>query len=265
MPTMTQTSSPSPSSLQDLPTRILIVEDDPGMRTLLSRTLQSDGYRIRAVPDAKNMWDALKTDPADLIILDVMMPGMNGLDLCRTLRQGGIRGEVEDESFTHVPIIMVSARGEELDRVLGLELGADDYVAKPFGQKELLARVRAVLRRGQSALATPPAGRTRREIINFAGWSLDLRRRELTDPTGAIVDISGAEHDLLVSFLDHPQRVIGRDRLLELSRTRLGDVSDRSIDVLVSRLRRKLGTEADNLIRTVRGQGYIFTAPIERV
>jgi DNA-binding response OmpR family regulator len=159
---------------------------------------------------------------------------------------------------------MVSARGEELDRVLGLELGADDYVAKPFGQKELLARVRAVLRRGQNAVL-PAAGRTRREVINFGGWSLDLRRRELYDPSGAAVEISGAEHDLLVSFLDNPQRVIGRDRLLELSRTRLGDVSDRSIDVLVSRLRRKLGSDADSLIRTVRGQGYIFTAPVERV
>lgn len=261
---MNEKPSHDTAELLDLPTRILVVEDDPGMRTLLSRTLQADGYRIRAVPDARSMWEALETEAADLIILDVMMPGMNGLDLCRALRQGGIRGGVEDETFTRVPIIMVSARGEELDRVLGLELGADDYVAKPFGQKELLARVRAVLRRGQQ---TPmaPTGRARREIINFAGWSLDLRRRELFDPSGAAVEISGAEHDLLVSFLDNPQRVIGRDRLLELSRTRLGDVSDRSIDVLVSRLRRKLGTEAESLIRTVRGQGYIFTAPIERV
>lgn len=252
------------ADLHDFPTRILVVEDDAGMRTLLTRTLQADGYRIRAVPDARSMWEALETEIADLIILDVMMPGMNGLDLCRALRQGGLKGGVEDEAFTHLPIIMVSARGEELDRVLGLELGADDYVAKPFGQKELLARVRAVLRRGQAS-PVAPTGRQRKEIINFAGWSLDLRRRELYDPTGAAVEISGAEHDLLVSFLDNPQRVIGRDRLLELSRTRLGDVSDRSIDVLVSRLRRKLGTEADSLIRTVRGQGYIFTAPVERV
>lgn len=245
---------------QDLPIRILIVEDDAGMRTLLTRTLQADGYRIRAVPDARSMWEALETEAADLIILDVMMPGTNGLDLCRTLRQGG----ADAVGFSSIPIIMVSARGEELDRVLGLELGADDYVAKPFGQKELLARVRAVLRRGQNAVL-PAAGRTRREVINFGGWSLDLRRRELYDPSGAAVEISGAEHDLLVSFLDNPQRVIGRDRLLELSRTRLGDVSDRSIDVLVSRLRRKLGSDADSLIRTVRGQGYIFTAPVERV
>lgn len=260
---MTDTAS-SALAQQDLPVRVLIVEDDPGMRTLLSRTLQSDGYRIRAVPDARSMWEALETEAADLIILDVMMPGMNGLDLCRALRQGGIKGNVEDDAFKRVPIIMVSARGEELDRVLGLELGADDYVAKPFGQKELLARVRAVLRRGQLGGA-PATDRPRREVVNFAGWSLDLRRRELYDPTGAAVEISGAEHDLLVSFLDNPQRVIGRDRLLELSRTRLCDVSDRSIDVLVSRLRRKLGSDADNLIRTVRGQGYIFTAPIERV
>ncbi|MBO1359884.1 MULTISPECIES: response regulator [Acetobacter] len=252
------------AELQDLPVRILVVEDDPGMRTLLTRALQADGYRVRAVPDARAMWQALETETADLLILDVMMPGMNGLDLCRNLRQGGVKGGLEDEAFTAMPIIIVSARGEELDRVLGLELGADDYVAKPFGQKELLARVRAVLRRGQQAPAVA-AGRPRREVINFAGWSLDLRRRELFDPNGATVEISGAEHDLLVSFLDNPQRVIGRDRLLELSRTRLGDVSDRSIDVLVSRLRRKLGSESESLIRTVRGQGYIFTAPIERV
>jgi DNA-binding response OmpR family regulator len=257
-----QDNDHSASISEDLPPRILVVEDDPGMRTLLTRTLQAEGYRLRAVPDGRAMWDALVMEPADLIILDVMMPGTNGLDLCRTLRQGGLRGTVEDPSFTQVPVIMVSARGEELDRVLGLELGADDYVAKPFGQKELLARVRAVLRRGSARVV--PEERPRREQITFAGWTLDLRRRELSDPSGAVVEISGAEHDLLVSFLDNPQRVIGRDRLLELSRSRLGEASDRSVDVLVSRLRRKLGEESDSLIRTVRGQGYIFTAPVER-
>jgi two-component system, OmpR family, response regulator len=233
--------------------RILVVEDDPGMRMLILRVLQGSGYTARGAQDGREMWEALAVGTYDLVILDVMLPGTNGLDLCRALRRDN-----------QVPVIMVSARGEELDRVLGLELGADDYVPKPFGQKELLARVRAVLRRGQSA-PVRPTGTHRRESLRFAGWLLDLRRRELTDPSGAAVELSGAEHDLLASFLENPQRVIGRDRLLELSRTRLGDVSDRSVDVLVSRLRRKLGNDSETLIRTVRGLGYIFTADVERV
>lgn len=195
--------------------------------------------------------------------MDIMLPGKSGIELCRALRSGQGATHENETSPAQVPIIMVSARGEERDRVNGLESGADDYVPKPFGQRELLARVRAVLRRGIATGA--PQERVRRETLRFAGWTLDLRRRELTDPSGATVDISGAEHDLLTSFLDNPQRVIARDRLLELSRTRLGDVSDRSIDVLVSRLRRKLGSDADQLIRTVRGLGYIFVAEVERV
>lgn len=258
--TMSQTAPDS-----DLPARILVVEDDPGMRTLLVRALQADGYRVRGVQDGREMWGALAASPADLIVLDVMLPGTNGLDLCRALRRGGVPGIEAGQLDRHTPVIMVSARGEELDRVLGLELGADDYVAKPFSQKELLARVRAVLRRGGGGVTEVQSSAPRRETLKFAGWTLDLRRRELTDPSGAVVDISGAEYDLLASFLDNPQRVIGRDRLLELSRTRLGDVSDRSIDVLVSRLRRKLGNDSEALIRTVRGLGYIFTYPVERL
>ncbi|MCQ8279162.1 response regulator transcription factor [Acetobacteraceae bacterium KSS8] len=231
------------------PARILVVEDDPGMRMLILRVLQANGFAVRGARDGGEMWQAIESTPFDLVILDVMLPGANGLDLCRTLR-----------TRSQVPVIMVSARGEELDRVSGLETGADDYVAKPFGQKELLARVRAVLRRG----APSPASTARREVLTFDGWTLDLRRRELTDPDGAAVELSGAEHDLLTSFLENPQRVIGRDRLLELSRTRLGDVSDRSVDVLVSRLRRKLGSDSESLIRTVRGLGYVFTATVER-
>lgn len=246
----------------DLPARILIVEDDPGMRTLIQRALQGDGFRVRSVASGDEMWDALAVGPVDLLVMDVMLPKTSGIELCRAIRNGQGTNHVGELPLAQTPIIMVSARGEERDRVLGLEIGADDYVAKPFGQRELLARVRAVLRRGQSA---PAAEVSRKETILFAGWKLDLRRRELTDPSGAVVDISGAEHDLLTSFLDNPQRVIARDRLLELSRTRLGDVSDRSIDVLVSRLRRKLGADADSLIRTVRGLGYIFVAEVERV
>jgi DNA-binding response OmpR family regulator len=162
---------------------------------------------------------------------------------------------------------MLTARGEEFDRVLGLELGADDYICKPFSQRELLARVRAVLRRMQLSVQEGSADRAqpRSDRVRFAGWELDLRRRELLDPEGSLVELSGAEHDLLVTFVENAQRVIGRERLMELSRTRVGGASDRSIDVLVSRLRRKLGGEtAGRLIRTIRGTGYIFNANVER-
>lgn len=233
--------------------RVLVVEDDPGTRSLIVRILRENGLEASGVGNGREMWASIETAPVDLLILDVMLPGVDGLDLCRALR-----------ARSPVPIIMVSARGEEMDRVVGLEVGADDYVSKPFGRRELLARVRAALRRG--AALDPFPGRSSREILRFAGWTLDRRRRRLTDPEGVEVELSGAEHDLLVSFLDHPQRVIGRERLLELSRSRPGSPSDRSVDVLVSRLRRKLGTDspAGALIRTVRGVGYIFTADVER-
>ena len=229
--------------------RILVVEDDPGMRTLILRVLKENGYEGTSARDGREMAALLAARPFDLVLLDVMLPGRSGLDLCRDIRK-----------TSAVPIIMVSARGDEIDRVVGLEVGADDYVPKPFGAKELLARIRAVLRRAGNGLAEC-AGAQRQDAIAFAGWRLDRRRRELTDPAGAAVDLSGAEHDLLVTFLENPQRVIGRERLLELSRTRLADSSDRSIDVLVSRLRRKLGQ--DDLIRTVRGVGYLFSADVE--
>lgn len=236
--------------------RILVVEDDAGMRTLLVRVLRENGYEPVSAQGGREMLEALATSSFDLILLDVMMPGKSGLDLCRDLRR-----------TSTVPIIMVSAHGDEIDRVLGLEMGADDYVAKPFGAKELLARIRAVLRRATSASSAsePAQNKAAQDRIGFAGWCLDRRRRELTDPDGTVVDLSGAEHDLLVSFLENPQRVIGRDRLLEISRARLADVSDRSIDVLVSRLRRKLGGEGADMqiIRTVRGAGYIFTAEVQ--
>jgi DNA-binding response OmpR family regulator len=235
------------------PQRILVVEDDSGMRALLLRVLKENGYHAIGLADGRAMWEALRDAPADAILLDVGLPGVSGLDLCRELRR-----------TSGTPIIMVSARGEELDRVLGLELGADDYIAKPFGTKELLARVRAVLRRGTGA--GPMAPQPERGLLRFAGWTLDLRRRELSDLDGTAIELSGAEHDLLLTFLENTQRVIGRDRLLELSRARLGNVTDRSVDVLVSRLRRKLGAAGSEagLVRTVRGVGYMFTAEVER-
>ena len=233
------------------PPKILVVEDDAGLRVLFLRLLRENGMEAVGAQDGVEMWRLLEGGGFDLVILDLMLPGTGGLDLCRALR-----------ARTQTPIIIVSARGEEIDRVLGLELGADDYLSKPVSQKELLARVRAVLRRPPMA---DGAGREGREVVRFLGWTLDLRARSLHAPSGARVELSAAEHDLLVSFVENPQRVIGRERLLELSRSRLGDVSDRSIDVLVSRLRRKLEIEEQDepLIRTVRGVGYTFAAPVQ--
>ncbi|WP_333571816.1 response regulator transcription factor [Sphingomonas sp.] len=233
-----------------LPT-IVLVEDDPQLRTLTARALQENGYTVRPASSAPEMWLALEQGPVDLVLLDVMLPGTSGIDLCRAIRQK-----------SSVPIIFISAKGSETDRVVGLELGADDYLPKPFGTRELVARVRAVLRRGAGERDTTerPKGE-----IQFDGWTVNLPRRELLSPTGAVVDLTGAEFDLLVTLCDHSGRVISRERLIELSRTRLGDSSDRSIDVLVSRLRRKLSDAGHQApIVTVRGIGYTLNVPVTR-
>ncbi len=241
----------NPETATLMPT-IVLVEDDPPLRTLTTRALQENGFTVRPVGTAPEMWLALGQGPVDLVLLDIMLPGTNGIDLCRAIRQK-----------SDVPIIFVSAKGSETDRVVGLELGADDYIAKPFGTRELLARVRAVLRRGGAERQATEQRAT--GILTFDGWSLNLPRRELLSPTGGLVDLTGAEFDLLVTLCDHSGRVIARERLIELSRTRLGDSSDRSIDVLVSRLRRKLSSAgAEAPIATVRGIGYMFTAPVTR-
>ena len=231
---------------------LLVVEDDTGTRALLTRFLQQNGFRATGVRNGHEMWDALRSVGIDLVLLDLMLPGASGLDLCRAIRREGA-----------MPIIMVTARGSEADRVLGLELGADDYVPKPFSRAELLARIRAVLRRGK-AMAAASGARARH--LRFASWVLDTARHELKAPDGAIVELSGAEYAVLLAFLEHPQRVMTRDRILELSRNRIGEVFDRSVDVLVSRLRRKLGApeEASELIKTVRGSGYLFAAEVDR-
>jgi two-component system, OmpR family, response regulator len=229
---------------------ILLVEDDPALRTLTARALQENGYAVRPAGGAPEMWQALERGAVDLVLLDIMLPGTSGIDLCRALRQK-----------SDVPIIFVSAKGAETDRVVGLELGADDYIAKPFGTRELVARVRAVLRRG----TLDRQNEREKGELRFDGWTVNIPRRELLSPSGGIVELTGAEFDLLVALLDHAQRVIARERLIELSRTRLGDSSDRSVDVLVSRLRRKLssaGKEAP--IVTVRGVGYMVNVPVER-
>jgi len=228
-----------------------LVEDDPSLRVLTARALQENGYVVRPAATAPEMWIAFNAEPVDLIILDIMLPGTNGIELCRQVRQK-----------SDVPIIFISAKGSETDRVIGLEIGADDYLPKPFGTRELMARVRAVLRRGGMERQSES---TRRNEVRFDGWLVNFPRRELKSPSGAVVDLTGAEFDLLSSFLQNAQRVIARERLIELSRTRLGDSSDRSIDVLVSRLRRKLQSEGREApITTVRGVGYMFNAEVTR-
>jgi len=241
---------------RDLPpsARVLVVEDDTDTRVLLSRFLTENGMRTTGARDGREMWEVLEQVPIDVVLLDIMLPGTTGLDLCRALR---------DRS--DVAIIMVTARGSETDRVMGLEFGADDYVSKPFSRPELLARIRAVLRRG-GALAVGSSFPGRR-LLGFEGWQLNIARRELTAPEGAAVELSGAEYDVLLAFLEHPQRVLTRDQILELSRNRLGDTFDRSVDVLVSRLRRKIEPEngSQTLIKTVRGAGYMFVADVSRL
>jgi DNA-binding response OmpR family regulator len=230
---------------------VVLVEDDPALRTLTARALQENGYTVRPCATAPEMWRAMEAGPVDLVLLDIMLPGTSGIDLCRALRR-------ESE----VPIIFISAKGSETDRVVGLELGADDYLPKPFGTRELIARVRAVLRRGGMEDRRAERGQG---LAEFDGYTLSLPRRELLSPGGAVVDLTGAEFDLLVALIDHAQRVIARERLIELSRTRMGDSSDRSVDVLVSRLRRKLSSEGREApIITVRGVGYMLNAGVTR-
>ncbi len=232
---------------------ILVVEDDGEMRALIAKFLRQNGYRVTGVRDGREMWETLANASIDLILLDIMLPGQSGLDLTRALR-----------ARMQVPIIMVTARGDETDRVVGLELGADDYIPKPFSRPEMLARIRAVLRRARTTGLTPGdqiGGR-----IQFAGWTLDTRRRELIAPDGSAVDLSGGEYDMLIAFCEHPQRVLSRDQLLELARNRSSDSIDRSVDVMVSRLRRKVEPTPDSpgIIKTVRGAGYMFIPAVTR-
>ncbi len=231
---------------------IALVEDDGALRTLLTRHLRQSGFPTRGYATAAEF--RASTEQYDLIVLDVMLPATSGLDLCRWLRQRST-----------VPVIFISARSSHTDRIVGLELGADDYLVKPVDPGELVARIRSVLRRSQDA--REGEGQDNVSIVRFDGWRMDRRRRELFAPEGPRVSISEAEFDLLGVFVGSPQRVIGRDTLLEHSRNRLpgNESGDRSVDVLVSRLRRKLGSVdgGRELIRTVRGVGYVFTAKVE--
>jgi len=232
---------------------VLVVEDDGETRRLLVRLLRENGLRATGVADGSEMWEALAAATPDLLLLDLMLPNKPGLELLREIRR--------EKRWAGLPVVIVTARGEVGDRTRGLELGADDYIPKPFDRRELLARVGAVLRR------TTGQGRAARNItVRFSGWLLDTGRRALISPDGATVDLSGAEYDLLTVFLDNPKRALSRERLLELARNRVSITgTDRSVDVQVSRLRQKLeiGSEDRALIKTVRGVGYVFVADVE--
>jgi two-component system, OmpR family, response regulator len=235
------------------PAHILIVDDDPEISTLLAEYLEKNGYRATTAGDGKAMWKALNDVRIDLIVLDLNLPGEDGLSLCRNLR-----------SNSNIPVIMLTARGEPVDRILGLEMGADDYLPKPFEPRELFARIRSVLRRTHAlppTLQMPEA-----QQMHFAGWTMDFTARHLINPNGVVVALSGAEFRLLKVFLDHANRVLSRDQLLNLTQGRDSDPFDRSIDLQISRLRQKLGEDARSpqIIKTVRNEGYVLATIVAK-
>lgn len=237
----------------DTSAHILIVDDDREIRDLLARFLTKHGLRITTAADGRDMLQALDDGKIDLIVLDLMLPGEDGLTLCRNLR-----------ATSRIPIIMLTAMGEETDRIIGLEMGADDYLAKPFNPRELLARIKAVLRRSEQTPST--AQFEDGTVLTFADWTLSLESRELQRPDGVMVPLSGGEFELLAAFATHAGRVLSRDQLLDLARGREAQPFDRSIDVQVSRLRRKIEADPGEpaFIKTVRNGGYIFTPGVRR-
>ncbi len=232
---------------------ILIVDDDSEIRDLLSRFLSKHDFRVTTAKDGREMEQALKDWAIDLIVLDLMLPGDDGLTLCRRVRA---------DSF--VPIIMLTAMSEDVDRIIGLEVGADDYLAKPFNPRELAARIKAVLRR-VSAPPVPTPADAGAEKLSFSGFELEQSTRTLRQGE-TVIPLTAGEYDLLVAFVEHPRRVLNRDQLLDMARGRAAIPFDRSIDVQVGRLRKKIEPDAKNptLIKTVRGGGYMFTAEVAR-
>lgn len=235
---------------QESPASILVVDDDPGIRTMVRDYLQSMGFDCQAVADGRAMNDALERAAFDLVVLDLNLPGKDGLALCRDLR-----------AKSRLPVIMLTARGEAIDRIIGLEMGADDYLAKPFEPRELVARIRNVLRRHGTGdetevLSTPP------RIARFSHWTLDLERRQLVNGHGTVVMLSGADFRFLKAFVEQPNAVLSRDALAQVGR--MLDPSDRSVDLHISRLRAKLGDDARSpaLIKTVRNGGYVLACPV---
>lgn len=234
------------------PAHVLFVEDDPEIRGLVADFLRQSGFRVTVAQDGEEMDQELSRNGVDLLILDIMLPKEDGLSLCRRVRASG-----------NLPIIMLTARGAEVDRVVGLEMGADDYLTKPFSSHELLARVRALLRRSQ--YTAPEPRHQRRSVLTFADWRLDLIARRLHSRDGTRVPLTGGEFELLVAFCEHPNKVLTRDQILELTTRGKSDGSvDRSIDIQVSRLRRKIERDPKDpvLIQTVRSGGYVFSVEV---
>jgi len=237
---------------------VLIVDDDRGIRELLAPHLKKNGMRVSLAANGRQVRAVLEQQGApDLIVLDLMLPGEDGLVLCRELRAG---------KYRDVPVLMLTARNEEADRILGLDMGADDYLPKPFAVRELLARIRSVLRRTRML---PPGMEVSEssQMLAFGDWRLDTTARQLLDAEGTMVSLSGAEYRLLRVFLDNAQRVLTRDQLLNLTQGRQADAFDRSIDLLVSRLRQRLRDTArePRYIKTLRSEGYVFSAEVKPV
>jgi two-component system OmpR family response regulator len=232
--------------------RILIVDDDEDIRKLLEEYLRKNGFDAQAVADGPAMREALVAKPASLVVLDLMLPGEDGLSLCRQLR-----------ARSQLPVLMLTAKGDPVDRIIGLETGADDYLAKPFDPRELLARIRSVLRRAKALPADTEINVP--ESFSFSGWRLDTRERNLRAPDGLVVPLSGAEYRLLLIFLQNPNAVLSRDQLSNFTFGRDADPLDRTIDMQVSRLRERLRDEAREpaIIKTVRGKGYVLAVRVE--
>ncbi|AZS81679.1 response regulator [Achromobacter spanius] len=234
---------------------VMIVDDDREIRELAGNFLKKNGLTVTLAADGRQMRSLLENLSVDLIVLDIMMPGDDGLVLCSELRSGKHR---------RIPILLLTARSDDMDRVLGLEMGADDYLVKPFVARELLARIKAILRRTRMLPPNFQVTEPGREIA-FGDWRLDTTARHLLDESGTVVSLSGAEYRLLRVFLDHPQRVLNRDQLLNLTQGRDADFFGRSIDLLVSRLRQRLREDArePRYIKTVRSEGYVFAAAVD--
>jgi len=230
---------------------ILIVDDDRDIRDLLSEYLQKQGYRASVAADGRAMRTVLARAEPDLIVLDLMLPGDDGLVLCREVR-----------AQSDIPIIILTARGEEVDRIVGLEMGADDYLAKPFSPRELLARIKSILRRTRALPSNLKPDQAR--LLHFAGWTLEVATRNLLSPEGIAIALSGTDYKLLRIFLDHPNRVLTRDQLIDMTQSRDAGPFDRSIDLQVSRLRRRLNDnpKEPGIIKTARGEGYVLAAEV---
>lgn len=232
---------------------VLVVDDDPQIRMLVARLLRASGYRVTGAGNGDQMRQVLASTSIDLIVLDVMLPGASGFELCRELRKESL-----------LPIIMLTARGEASDRIAGLDIGADDYLSKPFSPRELVARINAIMRRMRVNGATNSL--TPARSFTFAGWTLDVVRRELLDPHGAVVDLSTGEFDMLRALVEAPGKILSRDHLLDLAKNRVATGFDRVVDVQISRLRRKIEVDPSGapMIKTIRGTGYMFMPGVER-